>query len=133
MGHENGGWMNDDQRGEYRVRAIICEALGVRRPLEFEGRFLWHPVPPGGHLDDQFDYLPPSVFALLTGHIPRENPRVDAVAKAYPTRELAWDALARATAHPYCPACQSPCFVLAGTCRGCASLVEWRGPNNHGG
>ena len=34
MGHENGGWMNDDQRGEYRVRALICEALGVRSPLD---------------------------------------------------------------------------------------------------
>ncbi len=71
-----------------------------RRPLCFEGRFLWHPVPPdGGKLDEQYDYLPPDVFRALTGHIPRDNAsRVDLVVKAYPSRSEAMAALEAANA-----------------------------------
>lgn len=67
-----------------------------RRPLDFAGRSLWHPVPEDGSLDDQFDYLPREVFERLDGFIPRKNPLVSRVVKAYPTRELAFAALARA-------------------------------------
>lgn len=64
--------------------------------MSFEGRFLWHPVPEDGSLGDQFDYLPRAVFERLDGFIPRANPLVSRVVRAYPTRELAFDALARA-------------------------------------
>jgi hypothetical protein len=70
--------------------------MADRKPLLFEGRFLWHPVPRDGDLSDQFDYLPPSVFAALDGFIPRENPRVSLVVKAYSTREAAMEAYHRA-------------------------------------
>lgn len=69
----------------------------TRRPLPFEGRFLWHPTPDGASLADQWDYLPPVVFAKLDGFIPRDNPRVSLVVKAYPTAGAAMAALRRAT------------------------------------
>lgn len=73
--------------------------MSDRRPLCFEGRFLWHPVPPDLPLGVQRDYLPPDVFAALTGHIPRDNAeRVDRYVKAYSTREAAMAALEAATA-----------------------------------
>ena len=67
-----------------------------RRPLPFEGRFLWHPVPTDDDLGAQYDYLPREWFDALDGFIPRENPRVSRVVKAYPTRDEAMAALERA-------------------------------------
>lgn len=70
--------------------------MSGRRPLCFEGRFLWHPTPTDDAMESQHDYLPRDVFALLDGHIPRDNPRVDLLVKAYHTREAAIEALCRA-------------------------------------
>ena len=53
--------------------------------MKFEGRFLWHPTPRDEQIDDQHDYLSREVFARLDGHIPRDNPRVDLMVKAYRT------------------------------------------------
>ena len=64
-----------------------------RRPLKFGNRWLWHPQPADAPDEDQFDYLPPDVFAALTGFLPRENPRVSQMVKAYQTREEAMAAL----------------------------------------
>lgn len=70
--------------------------MSGRRPLCFEGRFLWHPTPTDDAMESQHDYLPRDVFALLDGHIPRDNPRVDLVVKAYLSRDAAMRALRRA-------------------------------------
>jgi len=39
--------------------------LTDRRPLEFEGHYLWHPGPN----ELAWDYLPRDIFDRLTGHI----------------------------------------------------------------
>lgn len=70
--------------------------MDERQPLEFEGRYLWHPLPAYGHLGDQFDYLPRDVFLLLKGYIPRDNPRTAERVRAYPTRDAAIAALTAA-------------------------------------
>lgn len=75
----------------------MAETILTRRPLPFEGRFLWHPTPDGGGVNEQWDYLPRDVFDRLDGFIPRENPRVSEVVKAYPTRQEAMAAYRRAT------------------------------------
>jgi hypothetical protein len=72
--------------------------MSDREPLKFEGRYLWHPVPDDDTIDAQFDYLPRGVFDRLTGFIPRENPRVSLMVKAYPNRSAAMDALRAALA-----------------------------------
>lgn len=72
--------------------------MNDREPLNFEGRYLWHPVPEGEPLDSQYDYLPRAVFDRLAGFIPRENPRVSEVVKAYPSHVAAMDALRAALA-----------------------------------
>jgi hypothetical protein len=73
-----------------------ANTLSDRRPLRFEGRYLWHPQPADAPDENQYDYLPPDVFARLDGYIPRPNPRVSAFVKAYRTRVEAMAALARA-------------------------------------
>lgn len=67
-----------------------------RKPLEFEGRFLWHAVPDDDNLGSQFDYLPRDVFDRLDMFIHRDNPRVTQIVKAYTTAENAMTALDRA-------------------------------------
>ncbi len=69
-----------------------------RRPLNFEGRYLWHPQPADAPLEHQYDYLPPDVFSRLDGFMPRPSPRVSSFVKAYPTRAEAMAALVRAAA-----------------------------------
>jgi len=71
--------------------------MSDRRPLLFEGRYLWHPQPDDAPCEHQYDYLPPEVFQRLEGFIPRDNPRVNRMVKAYPTREAAMAALAEVT------------------------------------
>ena len=63
-----------------------------REPLEFEGRWLWHPKPPGTPLDEQPDYLPVAVFDKLQGHITKPAHVIRRV-KAYPTHTFAMNAL----------------------------------------
>jgi hypothetical protein len=59
-----------------------------RHPLEFEGRWLWHPAPDDAGLDEQPDYLPRDIFDRLAGYI-EKPPHVTRRVKAYPTREAA--------------------------------------------
>jgi len=73
------------------TEAITVVDLTDRRPLEFEGRFLWHPQPEDR--EQQYDYLPREIFDRLAGMIPRDNPRVHTMVKAYTTREAAMTAL----------------------------------------
>ena len=72
-------------------------SMGYRKPLYFEGRWLWHNR---DHAltsdDDQLDHLPGDVFRRLTGFIPRDNPRATEMVKAYPTRTAAVEAFGRA-------------------------------------
>lgn len=68
-------------------------------PLEFEGLYLWHNrdhklAAPG----EYSDHLPQPVFDRLDGFMPRPNPLVTEIVKAYPSREAAMAALARAFA-----------------------------------
>jgi hypothetical protein len=69
--------------------------LTDRRPLAFEGRFLWHPQPEGADRNDQYDYLPPAVFLRLDGYIERGTEPAKRV-RAYPTWGAAVAALERA-------------------------------------
>lgn len=62
-----------------------------RRPLPFEDRFLWHPQPDDAA--DEDDYLPREMFDRLDGFIPRENPLVSQMVKAYRTEQDAMRAL----------------------------------------
>jgi hypothetical protein len=65
-----------------------------RRPMFFEGRYLWHnrdhKLASG---DDRRDQLPADVFDRLAGYMPRENPLVTTLVKAYPTQDAAMRAL----------------------------------------
>lgn len=72
--------------------------MSERTPHQFDGRFLWHPVPAGVPLDEQTDYLPLDVFRRLTGYIPKSNPRAVNLVKAYPSHAAAMTALRNATA-----------------------------------
>jgi len=69
-------------------------------PLHFDGRFLWHPQPDDAPDEFQYDYLPRDVFDRLDGFIQRENPRMSRMVKAYPTKDEAMAALARAQQIP---------------------------------
>lgn len=82
-----------------RKQPLLIRRLNVkdRRPLSFEGRWLWHPTPADETTDAQYDYLPCDVFDRLEGFIPRDNPLVSKVVKAYRARDEAMTALIRAT------------------------------------
>lgn len=73
----------------------IC---GLREPLEFDGHWLWHPVPANADLDEQPDYLPQRVFDCLAGYIPSDNPRAALRVKAYRSPNMAVEALNHAIA-----------------------------------
>jgi hypothetical protein len=67
-----------------------------REPLEFDGRWLWHPVPDGVDLDDQPDYLPRPLFDRLRGYLVSTNPKAQHRVKAYAHRDSALEALREA-------------------------------------
>lgn len=72
--------------------------LTDRRPLEFDGRWLWHNA--GHKLNDHYaddaerprDHLPEAVFRQLAGFIARDG-RVTTIVRAYPTKAAAVEAL----------------------------------------
>lgn len=71
-----------------------------RKPLKFEGRFLWHPESEKVSSVKGYysDHLPPEVFLKLSGQIPRDNPRVHLMVKAYTSEAAAMQALRDAVA-----------------------------------
>jgi hypothetical protein len=78
-----------DEANEFYSRERTAMAtIADREPLEFDGRWLWHPVPDGEDLESQPDYLPPNVFRRLAGFIAKP-PHVTDRVKAYPTERAA--------------------------------------------
>lgn len=70
--------------------------MSERRPLEFDGRYLWHPTPAeDAYVCDQWDYLPPALFARLAGH-QNAGRLSERRVKAYPSESAAMRALADA-------------------------------------
>jgi hypothetical protein len=83
-----------EQAREPTTEVIQMVDVKMLKPLEFEGRYLWHPQP--ADAEQQLDYLPREIFDRLTGMIPRDNPRVHTMVKAYTSESAAWRALANA-------------------------------------
>lgn|SRR6185503_4740493 len=96
------------------------------RPLKFEGQFLWHPQPADAPDERQYDYLPQDAFDRLDGFIPRDNPRVNKMVKAYETEMAAMHALDRALLalkleHEWRRACRHERLNEEGVCRACGA------------
>ena len=72
--------------------------MNDRQPLDFCGRFLWHPQPSDAPDEDQFDYLPRKVFDRLDGFILRDSANTSSIVKAYRSKQDAMAALDRALA-----------------------------------
>ena len=83
--------------GEHLIPGLPPEYTN-RKPLNFEGRFLWHPQSKDDRPGYYRDHLPLSVFMLLRGMMPRENPKVHNMVRAYHTEEAAQMALRDAIA-----------------------------------
>lgn len=79
------------------VRAVAVD----KKPLEFDGRFLWHNaehrLTSSEHDNDTRppDHLPAELFNRLSGFIPRDAPVTDAV-RGWPTEPAAFNALSTA-------------------------------------
>jgi hypothetical protein len=77
----------------------VSVQLHNRRPLPFEGRYLWHPRDEqAGPDEDHYDWLPRAIFDRLDGMIPKDNPRVHTMVRAYRSEGEALAAYDRAFA-----------------------------------